>query len=193
MRIGNIFRTDAEFRLALDFWTYVMVEIRNERPDDHAGIREVIVRAFGDNEAANLVELLRNRNKAPISLVALSGLSVVGHIMFSPVTIAKAAEDFRGIGLAPLAVLPEFQNRGIGSKLIQAGLEQCREKGYDAVVVLGHTTYYPRFGFSRAKDFGLDNEYNADAAFMVLELQAGSLRGVEGLVHYAPEFREAGC
>jgi len=170
-----------------------MLEIRNERPDDCAAIREVNVRAFGNNEAADLVELLRNRNKATISLVAVSGLSVVGHVMFSPVTISNAPEGFRGIGLAPLAVLPEFQKSGIGSELTQAGLELCRQMGYDAVVVLGHTSYYPRFGFSRAKDYGLDNEYNADAAFMVLELKAGSLRGVDGLVRYAPEFREAGC
>jgi putative acetyltransferase len=89
--------------------------------------------------------------------------------------------------------LPEFQNRGIGSQLTQAGLDACRKAGYDVVVVLGHPSYYPRFGFSKAKDYGLDNEYNAQDAFMVMELKPGVLRGLAGLVQYAPEFREAGC
>lgn len=169
-----------------------MVEIRREQPEDYAGIREVHVRAFGDPEA-NLVDLLRDRKKAPISIVAVEGDRVVGHIMFSPISISRAPVDFRGVGLAPLAVLPEFQNRGIGSRLTQAGLEACRQASYDAVVVLGHTTYYPRFGFTRAKDYRLDNEYNAQDAFMVTELKPDALKEVEGLVQYAPEFREAGC
>jgi putative acetyltransferase len=170
-----------------------MFEIRTEEPNDCAGIREVHQRAFGGDEEANLVELLRNRKKASVSLVALSTHRVVGHIMFSPVSISPAAKDFRGIGLAPLAVLPEFQNRGIGSQLTQAGLEACRKASYDVVVVLGHTSYYPRFGFLRAKDYGLDNEYDAEDAFMVMELKPGALRRLAGLVQYAPEFREAGC
>jgi putative acetyltransferase len=170
-----------------------MVEIRKEEPDDRVAIREVNVQAFGNDEAANLVDLLRNRKKALISLVAISDQRVVGHIMFSPISISEAPEDFRGIGLAPLAVLPEFQNRGVGSQLTQAGLKWCRQGSYDAVVVLGHTSYYPRFGFARAKDYGLDNEYGAGDAFMVMELKPGALHGVHGLVQYAPEFREAGC
>jgi putative acetyltransferase len=118
---------------------------------------------------------------------------VVGHILFSPVTVAEAPENFRGVGLAPLSVLPEFQNRGIGSRLIREGLEAAKREGYDAAVVLGHTEYYPRFGFSRAKDCGLDNEYNALDSFMVLELRDGGLERIRGLVKYAPEFRDAGC
>ncbi|HET9219917.1 MAG TPA: N-acetyltransferase [Terriglobia bacterium] len=172
--------------------TTVIVEIRSERPDDRVAIREVHVRAFGDADAANLVDLLRERKKASISLVAVAGDKVVGHIMFSPITISQAPEDFRGIGLAPLAVLPEYQNRGIGSQLARAGLDVCVQGSYDVVVVLGHTSYYPRFGFSRAKDFGLDNEYNAADAFMALELKPAALRGVRGLVRYAPEFAEVG-
>jgi putative acetyltransferase len=170
-----------------------MVEIRKEEPDDQAAIREVHLQAFGNDEAANLVDLLRNRKKAPISLVAISDQRVVGHVMFSPISISEAPEGFRGIGLAPLAVLPEFQNRGVGSQLTQAGLEWCRQGSYDAVVVLGHTNYYPRFGFSRGKDYGLDNEYGAGDAFMAMELKPGALHGIRGLVQYAPEFRETGC
>ena len=170
----------------------MIIEVRPEQPGDYAQVRDVHVRAFGDNEVADLVDLLRSRNKVVISLVAVSSRRVVGHILFSPITISNAAGGFRGLGLAPLGVLPEFQNRGVGSQLTQAGLEACRQLNYDAVVVLGHPTYYPRFGFTKAKDYGLDNEYNALDAFMVMELKPGVLLGIEGLVQYAPEFKEVG-
>ena len=170
-----------------------MIEIRNELPDDNAAVRAVLVQAFGGDAEAHLVELLRNHKQAPIALVATADGRVVGQIMFSPVTVADAFEGFLGIALAPVAILPEFQNQGIGSKLIRDGLEACRRAGYDAVVVLGHTTYYPRFGFSRAMDYGLNNEYNAQDAFMVMELRPGTLERIGGLVKYVPEFREAGC
>ena len=107
--------------------TSLMVEIRDELPNDYVAIREVHVRASDDDKAANLVELLRKRKKASIALIALIDDHVVGHVMFSPIVVAKAPEDFRGIALAPLAVLPQFQNRGIGSKLSYAGLEACRQ------------------------------------------------------------------
>jgi putative acetyltransferase len=173
--------------------THTMIEIRNELPEDHAAVRAVHVHAFGRDAEAHLVELLRNSKQAPIALVATTDGQVIGHIMFSPVTVADAFEDFRGIALAPIAITPVFQNQGIGSKLIRDGLEACRCAGYDAVVVLGHTTYYPRFGFSRAMDYGLDNEYNAQEAFMVMELRPGTLERIGGLVKYVPAFREASC
>ena len=97
------------------------------------------------------------------------------------------------MGLGPVGVLPAFQGMGIGSRLIRQGLEDCQSVGYDAVVVLGHPNYYPRFGFRPASSFHLDNEYNADEAFMVMELKPGALTGVSGLVKYALEFRAAGC
>ena len=170
----------------------MIAEIRHEEPEDYGGVREIHQLAFGQDGEANLVELLRGRKKSLISLVALFQRRIVGHIMFSPVSIAVVPPDFRGVGLGPLAVHPEFQNRGIGSQLTEAGLHACRQQGYDAVVVLGHPSYYPRFGFSRAKDFGLDNEYHAHDEFMVLELTPDALRGAHGLVKYAPEFGEVG-
>jgi putative acetyltransferase len=150
-------------------------------------------RAFRRPDEARLVDMIRASKKAVVSLVALDQTRIVGHILFSPVTVAEGPPDFRGVGLAPMSVLPEFQNQGIGSKLVRAGLDTCRRDGYNIVVVLGHTGYYPRFGFSRAKDYGLDNEYNATDPFMVLELQPGFLERIRGLVKYAPEFREADC
>jgi putative acetyltransferase len=88
--------------------------------------------------------------------------------------------------------LPEFQNRGIGSNLICEGLEECRKAGYDIVVVLGEPRFYARFGFSRASDYGLGNEYDANEHFMALELREGALAKVSGTVRYQPEFNEVG-
>jgi putative acetyltransferase len=132
-------------------------------------------------------------NKATVSLVAQQDDQVVGHILFSPITVANAPRIVRGVGLAPMSVLPEFQNRGIGSRLVREGLTVCQQAGYDIVVVLGHVHYYPRFGFVRANDFGLENEYEAADTFMVLELKNGVLKGIRGLVKFASEFRDAGC
>ncbi len=165
-----------------------MIEIRQEVPDDVPAVRNVNEQAFGGTAEAHLVDLLREAKKAVVSLVALDRNRVVGHILFSPITVTQAPANFRGVGLAPMSVLPEFQNQGIGSRLVQDGLEACKRTGYDAVVVLGHSKYYPRFGFSSAKDYGLDNEYNALDSFMVLELKEGVLKTISGLVKYAPEF-----
>lgn len=170
-----------------------MIEIRAERPGDVVAIRVVNERAFGSSAEARLVDLLRAANKAMISLVAQQDDQVVGHILFSPVSVTSAPETLRAVGLAPLSVLPKFQNQGIGSRLIHEGLLACQAARRDIVVVLGHIGYYPRFGFSTASDYGLENEYGASEAFMVLELRKGVLDRVSGLVKFAPEFNDAGC
>ena len=170
-----------------------MIEIRPETPDDIPAIRDVNERAFGAPAEAHLVDRLRAANKAVVSLVAQHGDQVVGHILFSPISVTNSPTTFRGVGLAPMSVLPEFQKTGIGSRLVRDGLAACQRAGYDIVVVLGHVHYYPRFGFSRAKDYGLDNEYKALDAFMVLELKKGVLPTIRGLVQFAAEFQEAGC
>jgi putative acetyltransferase len=173
--------------------TATIATIRPERAEDVAAIRAVNERAFGGRTEAMLVEVLRTANRATVSLVAQHDDHVVGHILFSPITVESAPTGARGVGLAPMSVLPEFQNKGIGSRLVREGLAACQQAGYDIVVVLGHIDYYPRFGFARANDFGLANEYEASDAFMVLELKKGALKCMSGLVKFAPEFREAGC
>lgn len=170
-----------------------MIEIRTERPEDIGAIREVNERAFGGPAEAMLVDLLRAANKAVVSLVAQWDDRVVGHILFSPVTVANSPESFRAAGLAPMSVLPEYQNQGIGSQLVRDGMAACCEDGFDIVVVLGHVPFYPRFGFVPAERHGLSNEYGASDAFMVLELKSGALTGISGLVKYSHEFREADC
>lgn len=170
-----------------------MIEIREEQQGESQKIRRVIVAAFGGDTEADLVELLRDRNKAPVALVAISGNKIVGHIMFSPVTITLAPKAFRAVGLAPLAVLPEFQRQGIGSMLAREGLKKCAAAGFEMAVVLGNPYYYPRFGFSRASLYGLGNEYDTDEHFMAMELKSGALDKVSGIVRYSSEFKECGC
>ncbi|HEU4386275.1 MAG TPA: N-acetyltransferase [Blastocatellia bacterium] len=167
------------------------IVIRPEEAQDLAAIHSVNERAFGSPAEADLVDMLRRNGKAVLSLVATAEDSVVGHILFSIVTIDPDPEGrFRAVGLAPMAVLPERQNRGIGSMLVRDGLSKCRDAGFEAVVVLGHSHYYPRFGFVPASRFGLTSEYDVpDDVFMALELRPGSLKSVRnGIVRYQPEF-----
>ena len=170
-----------------------MIEIREEQAGEYREIRQVIVAAFGGDTEANLVELLRDRNKASVALVAVSDNKIVGHVMFSPVTITLAPKAFRAVGLAPLSVLPEFQRQGIGSTLAREGLKKCADAGFEIVVVLGSPYYYPRFGFSRASLYNLGNEYDTDEHFMAMELKNGALDKISGIVRYSPEFKECGC
>ena len=169
-----------------------MMIIRQERPEDVAGIRHVNVQAFGQPAEADIVDLLRTRGKVILSLVAAQGDLIVGHILFSPVRIESEGGLFiAAVGLAPMAVLPELQKQGIGSQLVKHGLEQCRKDGHECVVVLGHAEYYPRFGFVPASRYGIKCEYDVpDEVFMVIELREGALEGRAGIARYQPEFKE---
>lgn len=165
------------------------VIIRPQTPDDEAEVEEVNRRAFGRQDEARLVARLQRADEASISLVAERDGRVVGHILFSPVNVEGLPDDLRAVGLAPMAVLPEHQRQGIGGRLVEAGLAACRQAGFAAVVVLGYPEYYPKFGFVPASTRRLRCAYDApDEAFMVLELRAGALSGVSGLVRYSPAF-----
>ena len=165
--------------------------IRPERAGDAPAVRAVTAAAFGRSDEADLVERLR-RVPGYLGLVAVSSASlragsegaVVGHVAFTPVALEAAPS--RLYGLAPMAVAPERQRRGVGTALVLEGLGACRRAGVDAVFVLGHPAYYPRFGFRVAP---VGNEYGAPPeAFMALELTAGALEGVSGTVRYDRAF-----
>jgi putative acetyltransferase len=168
-----------------------MIIIRSEQSEDIAVIHQINEQAFGQPAEANLVDALRRNGKARLSLVAEDNGRVIGHILFSPVTIETAGASMAGIGLAPLAVSPERQNEGIGSLLVEEGLRRCREVGYPFMVVLGHPNYYPRFGFVPASRFNVKSEYDVrDEVFMIQELQQSSLLGIAGTAKYQHEFNE---
>ncbi|TDI22477.1 MAG: N-acetyltransferase [Acidobacteria bacterium] len=173
--------------------------VREERPEDAPGVRRVLERAFGQADEANLVDRIRQAGAATVSLVAVSGPAdggagpddIIGHILFSPVTIGGRPPRAPTVGLAPMAVAPEHQRRGVGAALVEAGLAQCRDGSIGLVVVLGHPDYYPRFGFRPAHLSGLSCEYDAaPEAFMVLELEDGALESSTGVVRYHPAFAD---
>ena len=166
--------------------------IRPETPEDVDSIRYVNDQAFGPEDESKLIEKLRKRGVLTISLVAVQDGEIVGHIAFSPVVIESGLSSFEAITLAPIAVLPAYQRKGIGSQLVRAGLEECRRLGHEIIVVLGHPAYYPRFGFVLARPKGIDCEFEVpEEAWMILELQEGALAGRRGKVRFQPEFKEA--
>ena len=164
--------------------------VRAETPADEAAVRRVNELAFGSDNEANLVDALREHANPYLCLVAIENGQIVGHIFFSPVTIESETLTFTAMGLAPMAVLPEYQKRGIGSAVVEYGFTECRRIGHDIVVVVGHSEYYPRFGFTPAKEKGLRCEFDVpDEVFMVAELSPEALDGRQGLVRYHPEFK----
>ncbi|CAB1055923.1 Acetyltransferase, GNAT family [Olavius sp. associated proteobacterium Delta 1] len=170
-----------------------MVEVRIEQPDDIDAVRLVNDQAFGQPDEGRIVDKLRNSCEEIISLVAISKNQIVGHILFSPVTIDNKGSVIEGMGLAPMAVLPEFQNRGIGSELATEGLRLIKRMKCPFVIVLGHDQYYPRFGFQTASKYGLQCQWDGvpDEVFMVLILNASTMNDVSGVVRYRYEFNEA--
>ena len=166
-----------------------MFTIREELPSDVLAIREVNRAAFGGDEEANLVDTLRSSGFVLDSHVAVAGEIVVGHILFSPLVIKTAEGDRAAAALAPMAVLLEWQRRGVGSALVRSGLDACRRQAIGAVIVVGHPEYYPRFGFSAALALNLQSPYSElGDAWMALELTPGALAGVSGVVRYHEAF-----
>ena len=164
--------------------------IRTEEETDRAAVHDVNAAAFETPAEAQLVDALREEAQPVVSLVAEDNGKIVGHIMFSPVSLS-GHPNLGVMGLAPMAVVPDYQRKGVGSALIGAGLDRCRQLGFAAVIVLGHPGYYPRFGFSPSSRFGIDSEYQVpEEVFMAMELQPGALSGKRGTIKYHAAFSE---
>jgi putative acetyltransferase len=169
------------------------IKIREENKEDYDAVRIVNDRAFGTPEEGRIINTLRNVCQETLSLVAVSDEKIVGHIFFSPVTIDHGDTQIIGMGLAPMAVLPEFQNQGIGSLLVKEGIQRIKKTDCPFIIVLGHPHYYPRFGFERASIYGLKTQWEdiPDEAFMVIILNKSVMSGVSGVAKYRSEFDEA--
>ena len=164
--------------------------IREEKESDWPEVFTVNQAAFATPAEAHLVDALREQCSPLISLVAEEDRTIIGHILFSPVQLS-GHPGLRIMGLAPMAVLPRYQRKGVGSALVRSGLEKCRALGVGAVVLLGHIGYYPRFGFVPSVRYGIGCEYQVpEEAFMVLELQAGYLAGKRGIIQYHDAFKD---
>jgi putative acetyltransferase len=165
--------------------------IRPETPADIPAIFEVNYQAFAHYDEARLVDALRDARvfNPELSLVAVDGDRIIGHIMFPPVTIESSHTVTPAIALAPLVVHPDFQGLGVGTALIEEGLNVCRMLGHRIVIVIGHPGYYPRYGFRSARANGILAPFVvADDVFMVLALEPGALDGIQGTVKYPAEF-----
>ena len=170
-----------------------MVEIREESPDDHGRVFEVQAAAFERENEAAVVDALRAAARPFVSLVATIESEIVGHIFFSPVSFEIHPEAPPAAALAPVAVVPHLQKRGIGSALVRAGLERCREHGWVAVFLVGDPGYYSKFGFTLAAPLGFTyGNPLFDAVLQMVELRSGAVAGYRGRVCFDPAFAEAG-
>ncbi len=170
----------------------MMITVRDEKPEDVAAVREINELAFKKPVEANIVERLRAACKRYVSLVAVIDEKVAGHILFTPVSIDGFAIS-GGVGLAPMAVHPERQNRGVGKELVRAGIARLESESCPFIIVLGHPAYYPRFGFERASGRGLSCQWEGipDEGFMMIILDNQVMDGVTGVVRYRDEFDTA--
>jgi putative acetyltransferase len=166
-----------------------LLTVREERPGDIEAIRAVNQLAFGQQDEGRLVDALRSNNGVLLSLVAARNEDVLGHILFSIVTIHSGQDLITGAGLGPMSVLPELQRHGIGGKLIEAGKQKLQDLGLPFIVVLGHHEYYPRFGFEPASQYAIRCEWDVpNNVFMILVTDPPTMTGVSGLAEYRPEF-----
>ncbi len=169
------------------------VYIRPETKIDQDAIREVNEQAFGRPFEANVVDKVRqSANFVPeLSLVAEREGQIIGHILFSELTIVGESQAWTVLALGPIAVVPEFQKQGIGGQMIQAGFERAAMLSYGVVVLIGHPTYYPRFGFVPGSQFGLKCAIPVpDDVFMAYLLRPDGLDGIQGTVVFPPAFDE---
>ncbi|HEY3371938.1 MAG TPA: N-acetyltransferase [Prolixibacteraceae bacterium] len=174
-----------------------ILHIRKETTADYPWVNELTERAFKTMTFSNGNEgkLVDNLRKAStfierLSLVAEINGQVVGHILLTPICIENGQEYIESLALAPVSVLPEFQNQGIGSQLILAAHQKAKDLGFESIIVLGHAKYYPRFGYQTASRWSIFAPFDlpSDDVFMALELTEGALRDVSGTVVYPPEF-----
>ena len=163
----------------------IVIEVREEIPSDIAAVRNVNDGAFGQPIEGRIVDALRSNGAVMLSLVALVEGRVVGHILFTPVDVGGVV----AAALGPMAVLPEHQRAGIGGVLVDEGRRRLEAQGCAFVIVIGHSTYYPRFGFVPASRYRISCEWEVpDEAFMILVLDETKMAGVSGLARYRQEF-----
>lgn len=171
-----------------------MIRIRTEETKDIPQVRKINEQAFETLVEANIVDRLRQTCPNSLSLVAEDGNDIIGHILFSPAVITTPeGEKIEGMGLAPMAVAPARQRQGIGSQLVNRGIEILRKRGCLFIIVIGHPEYYPRFGFEKASKYNLSSQWDGvpDEAFMIVIIDPESLKGISGVVRYPDEFDEA--
>jgi predicted N-acetyltransferase YhbS len=169
-----------------------MIHIKKETQEDYEAIDEVNKLAFDQEFEGQMVRKIRNGQNfiEELSLVAFDETTVVGHILLSKIKI-EGEREHETLALAPMAVKPEYQQKGIGKKLVRAGLKKAKDLGFGSVIVLGHSDYYPQFGFQKASQWNIKCPFNVpDEAFMAIQLIPGDLEDKGGSVVYPKEFED---
>ncbi|HAO06410.1 MAG TPA: N-acetyltransferase [Chryseobacterium sp.] len=170
-----------------------MILIRKEQATDYDAIQYVNDQAFNQPQEGNVIRKIRETGADILSLVAEMNNEIIGHIFFSEAALANHPEVKNGMGLAPMAVLPQYQQQGIGKMLIKKGIELLKERDIPYVIVLGHETYYPKFGFEKASKYGLISQWDEvpDEAFMIMILDKNLISKISGIAKYRDEWNEA--
>jgi len=166
------------------------VHIRNEQSEDREGIFIVHEAAFGRRKEAEIVNKLRESQAyvPDLSFVAIINDQIVGHILFTRVNISNELKTFKSLSLSPMAVMPAYQQKGIGHMLVREGLIKAKNLGFRSVIVLGHENFYPRFGFEPASRWNIKAPFEvSDKAFLAIELLPNGLKNVSGIVQYDKE------
>lgn len=172
------------------------IQIRPETPADYSEVFQIVEAAFrgqkfSDQTEHLIVERLRQSTAyiPELSLVAEGEGKLLGHILISKVEVAGEEESFPALSLAPVSVLPQYQNQGIGGQLINAAHRSAKALGYLAIVLIGHATYYPRFGYEKASKYGISFPFDSpDINCMICELQENALQNIQGEVVYPKAF-----
>ncbi|WP_289665871.1 GNAT family N-acetyltransferase [Flavobacterium panacagri] len=174
------------------------VKLRQENKNDFESVFQLIEKAFekeefSDHKEQFLVERLRDSDAfiPELSIVAEIDDTIVGHILFTKLEIKNETQAFQSLALAPVSVLPEFQGKGIGSKLILYGHEVAKSLDYKSIILLGHKDYYPRFGYELCKKYNIKMPFDIPAEnSMIIELAKDGLKDVSGEVVYPKAFFE---
>ena len=162
---------------------------RPETTQDIDAVRRVNNAAFERHNESAIITELRKAEAVTLSMVAEQDNQIIGNVIFSPAKLENKKRARSIVALGPVAVHPDHQRSGVGTKLIQAALDGLRADGHRIAVVLGHSTYYPRFGFEPSVNFRIRSEWDVpDDVFMVLALADGALDHAHGVVIYHPAF-----
>ena len=170
-----------------------MITIREENENDLIIIKKINDKAFGQPQEGIVIDKIRESDSPVLSLVAEIDNTIVGHIFYSASEIECNNEIIAGMGLAPMAVLPEYQKQGIGKRLINESINILKKKAVPFIIVLGHENYYPKFGFEVASKYGIKCQWDGvpDEAFMIMILDKGKMSNIHGIAKYRDEWNEA--
>ena len=169
------------------------ITVEAETEGDYEKITRLHTMAFNGDGEARLVEKLRKTSRyiPELSLVARYRNAIIGHILFYPIKINASTKECDSLALAPVSVVPSFQNRKVGSRLVKEGLEKARRLGFKSVIVVGHSGYYPRFGFEKASKYGISAPFDVpDNALFAIELDKDGLKNCSGTIEYPSEYNE---